>query len=193
MNIEIRKLSVDLLDDWLYFFDNTGFSVNDKWIGCYCMCYHWNKTLEAKKTWGCSKLDVEYNRKCAVEFIKQGIMQGYLAYYDGKVVGWCNANNRQAYDNVNFDLSLEESEKDKKIKSIVCFCIDPDLRGKGIASRLLEKVCSDASDDGYEYIEAYPFNNKNYNPFHGPASMYEKNGFKASGNISNCTIFRKHL
>jgi len=193
MNIEIRKLSVDLLDDWLYFFDNTAFSDNNEWAGCYCMCYHWNEALDNKKRWDCSKSGAMYNRKCAVKFIKKGIMQGYLAYYDGKVIGWCNVNDKQIYDSVNFSLPWEDSEKGKRIKSIVCFCIAPDLRGKGIASRLLEKLCADATDDEYEYIEAYPFNHNDNNAYHGPISMYEKNGFKAYGNLNGCNIFRKHL
>ena len=193
MNIEVRKLSVDLLDDWLYFFDNIAFSDNNEWAGCYCMCYHWNEALDNKKGWGCSKSDAAYNRKYAVKFIKKGTMQGYLAYYDGKVAGWCNANDKQVYDSVNFNLPWEDSEKGKKIKSVTCFCIAPDLRGKGIASRLLEKVCSDAADDGYEYIEAYPFSDNGNNAYHGPISMYEKNGFTARGNINGCIVFRKTL
>ena len=193
MNIEIRKLSVGLLDDWLYFFDNTAFSDNGEWAGCYCMCPHWNEELNSKKGWDCSKTGAAYNRECAVEFIKKGIIQGYLAYHDGKVAGWCNVNDKQVYDNVIFSLPWEDSEKGKKIKSIVCFCIAPDLRGKGIASRLLEKLCSDAVDDGYEYIEAYPFSNNEYTAYHGPISMYEKSGFKAHGDIDGCIIFRKHL
>jgi len=193
MSIEIRKLSVDLLDDWLNFFDNAAFSDNDEWAGCYCMCYHWNEALENKKSWNCSKSDAPYNRKCAVKFIKQGVMQGYMAYSDEKVVGWCNVNDKQVYDNVNFNLPWEESEKGKKIKSVVCFCIAPDSRGKGIASRLLEKLCSDAAADGYEYIEAYPFNHNDNNAYHGPISMYEKNGFKPCGNINGCTVYRKYL
>ena len=192
MNIEIKKLSVDLLDDWLCFFDNTAFSDNDDWAGCYCMCYHWNEALNAKKGWNCSKADAAYNRECAVKFIQDKIMQGYLAYCDGKVVGWCNANDKQVYDSVNIDLTVEDSEKDKKIKSIVCFCISPNLRGKGIASRLLEKVCSDACDDGYEYVEAYPFVKDEYN-YHGSKSMYEKNGFKVSGEGDGVIIVRKYL
>jgi ribosomal protein S18 acetylase RimI-like enzyme len=136
------------------------------------MCYHWNEALNAEKKWDCSKSDAEHNRKCAVNFIKQGIMQGYLAYHDGKVAGWCNANDKHVYNSVNIDLSWEDSEKGKKIKSIVCFCISPDLRGRGIASRLLEKVCSDAAGDGYEYIEAYPFSHGENNNYHGSKSMY---------------------
>jgi GNAT superfamily N-acetyltransferase len=192
MNIEIKKLSIDVLDDWLYFFDNTAFSDNDEWAGCYCMCYHWSEALNAEKKWNCSKSDAEYNRKCAVSFIKQGIMQGYLAYHDGKVAGWCNVNDKHVYDSVNINLSWEDSEKGKKIKSIVCFCISPDLRGKGAASRLLEKVCSDAAADGYEYVEAYPFVKDEYN-YHGSKSMYEKNGFTVCGNDNGCTIVRKYL
>ena len=193
MNIEIKKLSIDVLDDWLYFFDNTAFSDNDEWAGCYCMCYHWSEALNAEKRWDCSKSDAEYNRKYAVNFIKQGIMQGYLAYHDGKVVGWCNANDKHVYDSVNIDLSWEDSEKGKKIKSIVCFCISPDLRGGGIASQLLEKVCLDAAVDGYEYVEAYPFNDGKNNDYHGSKSMYEKKGFTVYGNIKYCTVVRKCL
>jgi len=193
MNIEIRKLSADLLDDWLYFFDNTAFSDNDEWAGCYCMCYHWNKALENQKKWNCSKSDASYNRKCAVTFIKKGIMQGYLAYYEGKVVGWCNANDKQVYDSVNICLPWDDSEKSKKIKSIVCFCIDPASRGKGVASKLLEIICSDAADERYEYIEAYPFDHAMNNAYHGPKSMYEKNGFTAYGNINGYTVLRKIL
>ena len=112
--------------------------------------------MNAEKAWGCSKADAAYNRKHAVSHIKDGIMQGYLAYSEGKVVGWCNANDTKVFHgSINIDMDWEESNK--KAKSIVCFCISPELRGKGIASWLLEKICSDAADDGYEYIEAYPF------------------------------------
>ena len=34
--------------------------------------------------------------------------------------------------------------------------IAPDYRGKGIASKVLEKVCDDAKNEGYLYVEAYP-------------------------------------
>jgi len=189
MELKIKKLTVDLLEDWLGYFDNDAFADNDKWSGCYCMCYHQNEELVGKKRWDCSKTGAAYNRECAVRLIKQGVMQGYLAYLDGKVAGWCNANDKQAYYSVHMDFSCEES---KKIKSIVCFCSSPNFRGKGIASRLLDKVCLDAADDGYEYVEAYPFVKDEYN-YHGSKSMYEKNGFTVCGNDSGCTIVRKYL
>ena len=184
---EIKKLTIDLLDDWLAYFDNVAFADNDEWVGCYCMCYHWNETLASQQQWDCSKTGAAYNRERAIEFIKQGHMQGYLAYRDGTVVGWCNANDKQAYHSVHMDFSSKD-----KVKSIVCFCISPNFRGKGIASKLLDRVCADAAEDGYEYIEAYPFVKDEYT-YHGTKSMYEKNGFIDCGNIKRCTVVRKCL
>ena len=53
MEISICKLTADLLDDWLSYFDNDAFSDNDEWCGCYCMCYHWDSELEKKRGWDC--------------------------------------------------------------------------------------------------------------------------------------------
>lgn len=191
MNIKIKKLSSELINDWLYYFDNTAFSDNGEWKGCYCMCYHWNEELQKKKSWNCSESDAQYNRECAINYISKGLMQGYLAYYDKNVIGWCNTNDKSAYDNVNFALPMEESEKSKKVKSIVCFCIAPEYRDKGVATELLERICSDAKNEGYDYVESYPFIHDANKSYHGPQSMYEKNGFIEHKKINGCTIFRK--
>jgi len=42
----------------------------------------------------------------------------------------------------------EESSPSIKVKSIFCFAIAPEMRGKGIAKLLLERVCEDAESDG---------------------------------------------
>ena len=191
MNIEIKKLTPDLLDDWLAFFDNTAFTDNDEWCGCYCMCYHWTRELNAKKSWDCGKEDAPVNRKCAVSLIRSGKMQGYLAYADGTPVGWCNANDISAYKNVNFTLPYDSA--DGKTKAVVCFCIAPCMRGRGIASLLLEKVCIDAAGEGYDCVKAFPFCENQYAAYHGPAVMYEKSGFEKCGSVSECLIYKKTL
>ena len=193
MSLEIKKLSVDLLEDWLYYFDNTAFTDNEEWEGCYCMCYHYNESMTRKKSWNCSRKDAPHNRSCAVDFIKQGKMKGYLAYENGQVVGWCNANDKEAYDNVNFKLPFRNIDRNHKVKSVVCFCIAPNARGKGIASALLETVCADAAAEGYDYIEAYPFLHDDNNAYHGPQSMYEKYGFARGEKLDGCTVYRKAL
>jgi len=46
VQISICKLTYELLDDWLSYFDKDAFSDNDEWCGCYCMCYHWDSKLQ---------------------------------------------------------------------------------------------------------------------------------------------------
>ena len=98
MEISLCKLTIELLDDWLSYFDKDAFSDNDEWCGCYCMCYHWDSKLEKERGWDCGKDSAQFNRKQAINLIKNGRMQGYLAYAQGKVVGWCNSNNKKSYD-----------------------------------------------------------------------------------------------
>lgn len=199
MEIEIRKLTVELLNEWLDYFDNNAFSDDDEWPGCYCMHFHWNERLDSRNDWN-ETLEQVYretgkadNRSRAVNLIKKGTMQGYLAFHDGKAVGWCNANDKRAYKTVlnNF---FNDTESTEKVKSVVCFCIFSNMRRKGIATKLLEKVCADAAEEGYEYIEVYPYSHGQENDFHGSLKMYEKMGFIRIGlNIDDCVIMRKSL
>lgn len=193
MDIEIRKLTPEQLENWLCFFDNTACSGDNEWAGCYCMAPHWSAALENERAWEYSSSGAARNRKCAQEYIKKGLLQGYLAYCNGKVIGWCNANDKEVYNSIFFNLPWEESEKGRKIKAIACFFVAPDLREKGIATQLLEKLCSDAAAEGYEYVEAYPFIHDNNKAFTGPEAMYEKYGFKQHGSSEICLIYRKYL
>lgn len=82
------------------------------------------------------------------------------------------------YDNVDFKLPFDDFDKKHRVKCIVCFCISPNARGKGVATSMLEKICADATAEGYDYIEACPFDNDENNAYHGPRSMYVKYGFE---------------
>ena len=175
------------------YFDKDVFSDNDEWCGCYCMCYHWDRELEKIRSWNCDRDCAEFNRKQAIGFIKSGRMQGYLAYIDGKVVGWCNSNNKKSYNNVNFNFVDEVPDNGEKIKSIVCFSVSPEYRGHGVATALLEYICKDAKADGFDLIEAYPFEHNENHAYHGPLSMYKKNGFKVWRHIEGCGVYRKIL
>lgn len=84
MDIKYRALKADMLDEYLNFFDNAAFADHPDWSQCYCMHFHWQ-----------SKWDDESprsNRDRVIEHINGGVIQGYSAYLDGKVIGWCNAN-----------------------------------------------------------------------------------------------------
>jgi len=186
MEITIKPLSPDLLEDYLYFFDNMAFTENPDWEKCYCYSFHfvgpdemWNK---------------KNNREAVTEMIQAGSMKGYLAFADNKPIGWCNVNNRNNYQRL---MKIYELEKDttEKVCSIVCFLISPEFRGKGIATLFLNKIIKDCSEKDFDFLEAYPDKSgfsceKNYK---GPLSLYEKNNFQIFSELEKNLVVRKSL
>jgi len=196
MNIEIRKLSPDLIDDYLDFFDNSAFSDGSDFAGCYCVWYYWTNELEKEHSSCPQNMKNSFKRNLAINYIRQGKLNGFLAYSYGRVIGWCNAGLRQNYDRLscknNPDLWIDYDNE--KVMSIVCYLVSPNMRGKGVATELLKAVCKYAQEDRYDYIEAYPVINEDGSPhYHGSFTMYEKQGFKIVKNDSTITIVRKYL
>ncbi len=198
MSIEIMKLSPDLTGDYIEFFDKVAFTDNEEWAGCYCLFYHWNDTLEEQQN-SCTECDhLSYRRGLVSNFIESGKLQGYLAYENGCVIGWVNANDKNCFDRLSPEKWPElwdSKEHSEHVKSIVCYTIAPEQRRRGIATKLLERVCLDARAEGYSYIEAYPgtdISNMQRN-YHGPALLYEKLGFVLHKNLGEYLVVRKFL
>jgi len=197
MDVTVKKLTSKLGRDYIEFFDNNAFSDGSDFAGCYCTWYNWTDDLEKERSQCSEEMRKCFKKELAKKYIQHGLLQGYLAYLDGKVVGWCNVNDRGNYDRIN-----EKNRPDlwddfvvaDRVKSIVCFVVAPNMRGKGIATTLLKTLCADAKIDNYSYIEAYPsvggFKELNY---HGPISMYEKLGFILQDNTTGETVVRKYL
>ena len=197
MKIEIKKLSPELTEDYLAFFDNVAFTDNEEWDGCYCVWYHWNEALQEKFEQCQEASKKGFNRKLALNLIQAGTLQGYLAYADGCVAGWCNANDKGSYESLNRDKCpelWEDAGCSDKVKAIVCYTIAPDMRQKGIATALLQRVCEDAEAEGYTYVEAYPGKDSSnvVRNYHGPFSLYEKIGFTKQIELENQYIVRKY-
>ena len=92
-------------------------------------------------------------------------------------------------------LPTEESLPEIKIKSIFCFAVAPKMRRQGIASQLLARVCQDAAEDGFDFVEAYPDKEvkaKSEN-FVGYADMYKKFGFTVFYETQKKLVMRKQL
>ena len=134
--------------------------------------------------------------------MRYGIIQGYLAYYNGQAVGWCNANTKSdcmyciSWLRFMQSLNVVEPDSNSKVKSIFCFVIKPEMQRKGIATQLLERVCNDAISDGFDVVEVYP--KKEFvsvaRDFMGPAAMYSKYDFHVYAELEdNEIIMRKHL
>lgn len=191
MNIEIRKLTPELADDYVHFFDTTP---HDDYIDehkCYCVC--WCSDDFAGKDFS----TVEKRRKQAYEYVNNNKIQGYLAYCDGKVVGWCNANTKSECTKcVGWRFFMDHVPlDDKKVKSIFCFTVAPEMKRKGIATMLLERVCKDAQEEGFEILEAYPYreHSNQSSDFGGYIEMYKKCGFELYLDTGKGMIMRKHL
>lgn len=195
MNIRIRKLTPDLAEDYVHFFDITPHDDNVDEHKCYCVCWC-NDDYEGKDF-----STAEKRRKCALQYVKNNNIQGYLAYSGDTVVGWCNANTKSdclkcvSWRKFMDYVPLEEFDSGIKVKSIFCFMIAPEMKRKGIATLLLERVCKDAIQDGFDVVEAYPYQEFGYqsSDFGGHFEMYRKNGFHVSLETKQGPVMRKSL
>jgi GNAT superfamily N-acetyltransferase len=84
-------------------------------------------------------------------------------------------------------MPVDELSSGKKVKSIFCFAITPEMKRKGIAKMLLERVCQDAAKEGFDFVEAYP--NKMFindeDDFMGPAELFRQKDFTVYREIEN--------
>lgn len=199
MDIEIRKLTPELSDDYIRFFDKTPHSEKPDDDECKCYCVWWcSDDYEGKEYITTSQAK---RKEYAIQCIKTNNIQGYLAYSDDKVVGWCNANTKAkclkcfCWRRFMGSVPTEESSSGIQVKSVFCFTIAPEMRRKGVANLLLERACQDAAKDGFDFVEAYP-RKKFFNEAKdcmGPAGMFRKNGFVVYAETADILVMRKML
>lgn len=197
MDIEIKKLSPEMAEDYVHFFDVTPHDDNIDENKCYCVCW-----CSDDHSGDVDLSTANKRRELAKQYVKHGIIQGYAAYYGDRMVGWCNANTKSECVNccswLNFMQEVDVPDAEK-VKSVFCFLIAPDMRGKGVAAMLLDKVCADAKADGFDYIEAYPRKSEmsgkanEYSNFQGPYKMFEQAGFAEYRKLRDKVVVRKYL
>lgn len=190
MEIIIKELTPSLLTDFLHFFDDIAFSDNPEWAGCYCHFYHFAGNMEQ---WG--ERTKEHKRNATENLIKEGTMKGFLAYADGKPVGWCNVNSKDVFEKIPIDLEPKDIPEGKTA-SVVCFLIAPAYRKKGVARKILTHATKTLGDKGYSWIEAYPRNGSDLSDahsYHGPISLFSSSGFAVITEEEHFLLLRKAL
>jgi len=164
--LELRRLSVETLDDFLGYFDHRAFLDDKNWDGCYCQFY-----LNTPEQNDVASNKAATNRASACSRVETGAMDGYLAYEGDKVVGWCAAGSSLMYP------GLPGAEE--RIARILCFNVDPDYRGQGLSGQMLDLILEDLGARGFEAAEAGPnqdsYSNKSYR---GSLDMFSKRGFE---------------
>lgn len=190
--LTIRPLSPKLCGDWLAYFEKIAFQDHGDWAFCYCLEGHLDRKTQEEWT------DPGERRQKAIELIQAGEMQGYLAYLDDEVVGWCNVNDRENYRYLTemfreIDYRTKE-EAGERVRAIFCFLVAPKHRGKGVARKLLDRVCEDAARDGYACVEVYPFADERLEfQYHGTIKMYEQSGFTETADLKYVKVMQKRL
>lgn len=166
--LEIRRLAEAELDGFLQFMDGPAFRSQPRWQGCYCQTY-----LNTAEQNDDPESYASLNRKRACDRTRDGTMQGYLALEGEKVVGWMAANSFK-----NFAALPLDSED---TAAIICFVVEREHQGRGIATSLLQYALSDLPTLGYKAASAAPLASGEFHDwgYRGPRSMFEKAGFRA--------------
>ena len=210
MNTLIQPLAPELVGDYLDFFDHRAFSDGSPYYPCYCNAFNLSRAqirdglfARAAALGGGDEGWRLALRESARQMVLSGSIRGYLAYDGTLAVGWCNANDRLNYyrvgefdlDRVPADAPPKDCPEEGLVKSVVCFEIAPEYRGMGIAGKLLARVCADAAEEGYAFVEGYPqARSRDGAPaFTGPLRLYEKAGFREHARDGPTVVMRKAL
>ncbi len=195
MDITIRRLTPDLAEAYVRFFDATPHDINVDEEKCYCVTWRSDASYAAdSRHWFPSR---EERRSHALQYVRDGHLQGYLAYEGEEIVGWCNASAdcQACRQYLRAFWPIPEDGEDVNIKSVFCFMIAPKVQRTGVATRLLERVCRDAAEEGYDFVEAYAYEKFDTVPhdFRGPLTMYEQCGFTVLARQDGKAVVRKAL
>ncbi|HAI52331.1 MAG TPA: GNAT family N-acetyltransferase [Limnochordia bacterium] len=190
MEIELRRLTPELAEDYVYFFDTTPHDDQVDEHKCYCIC--WCSADAEGKDFSTR----EQRRAYALQYVASGVLQGYLAYQGNKIVGWCNANTKAdclkcaSWRRFMAHVPLDDLEQGVKVKSVFCFVIAPEMRRQGIAALLLEHVCREAAQEGFDVVEAYPWKQWDFGGYY---EMYKNSGFTVVQETESGYVMRRQL
>lgn len=195
MEIRIEKLTPQHAEHYASFFDITPHDRNVDEEKCYCVCW------AADDFTGKDFSSREKRRELAVQYVKNNIIQGYLAFDGQRIVGWCNANDKYAclkcvaWKMFMDYVPLENGSLGVRAKSVYCYVISPEYKRQGIATMLLNRVCQDAMKEHYDYVEAYPYKGTGFqsSDFGGYPEMYFKAGFSVVKESEKGLVMRKAL
>lgn len=187
-DVTVHLMTEDRVDDWLRFFDHDAFAGNPDWASCYCLEPHVPATPELpERLWRDTRATVAGR-------LRGGTTVGYLAYVDGRAVGWVNASLRSDY--ALYQGVDAGGPTPRSVIGVSCFIIAPPFRRHGVASALLDRVIADAPGRAASWIESYPHNEPERTDaghFRGPRSMYEARGFQPIEVREHYTVMRRSV
>lgn len=168
-SLEFYPLTQDRWADFEVLFGERG-----AYGGCWCMWWRLTRReFEAGQGEG--------NRGAMKAIVESGQVPGILAYAGGNPVGWCSVAPREDYGSLERSPVLKRLD-DKPVWSIVCFYVERQHRGQGIAHALIRAAVDYVKRQGGQVVEAYPTQPRAdklppVSSFMGLPAMFEAAGF----------------
>jgi GNAT superfamily N-acetyltransferase len=145
----------------------------------YCWCMTWRLTSADYK-----QLDSAGRKQALQALVKTHVPIGILAYRDGEPVGWCSIAPRETYTRLEKSNTLKRID-DQPVWSVVCFFVKRDMRGQGLALRLLQAAVEYAASQGARIVEGYPVEPGQSYQFMGSPSIFKAAGFHEVARAEN--------
>ena len=146
----------------------------DRPVARTCFCMYYRKTGEATGVGAVNRLAMQ-------ALVEEGTVPGLIGYDDGVPVAWVSLGPREEYPKLRRSPVMKPVDE-RPVWSIICFFVDREARGRGLAERMLRAAVDYARSRGARLLEAYPVDaDKPRDPdsmFFGAKSMYDRVGFR---------------
>jgi GNAT superfamily N-acetyltransferase len=180
--VEVAPLTPERWPDLVELFERRGprggFR-NAPGYGCWCM-YWRDRSLEHGEP-----------KKAALEaLVRAGRQTGLVAYDGGEPVGWVSIAPRSEYPVLLRSPQYRPREAEEGVWAIVCFLVDRDARGRGVADALLDAAVAHAAQAGAARVEAYAHTTAG-DDYMGGLGFYLAHGFGVVREAGKRTVVRR--
>jgi len=124
------------------------FGSNGACGGCWCMW--WKRSREQfRRRKGAS------NRRAFKALVDRGDAPGFLAYEQGRSIGWCAVEPRERYPELSRSRALAPIDGEP-VWAVTCFFVKAGHRRRGLSLAMLEHAKQFVAARGGHLIEGYP-------------------------------------
>ncbi|HEX2029288.1 MAG TPA: TSUP family transporter [Nitriliruptorales bacterium] len=186
-DLEVRPLMPELTGAFLRFFDEEAHPPGHRWEHCYC---HFDRFAGPAETF--DPADRDGNREAMSRLVEHGLVRGWLAFADGRPVGWCHATSRIELPHLK--VPAPSPGPGRRVAVIACLTVAPEWRRRGVATRLVDTAVEAFRHQGFHAVEAYPTPDASpEDAYRGPPEMYERAGFEVVTALGRHVVVRRPL